>query len=584
MSAVAAAPGARSRGRLAFAGAVVMLAAADTYVVVLALPAIIGDIGISLGHLEQATPIISGFLLGYVAFLPMLGRLSDILGRGPVLAGCLLAFAAGSLVTASAHDLAVTVVGRTLQGAGGGGLVPVTLALVADGWIEQRRGVPLGIVGGVQELGAVLGPLYGAAIISVSSWRLIFWVNVPFALLVGVGFALMHRPRAEGSRLDTVGLLLGCLTSLCAALAIAAPPLLTNSDLWGLLYAPLWGTQSISEPLALAALLLAAMFVTWEIWAGRNRRVLLPLRRLPELWTTVDLPGALLLAAVLGCIVITFASVDPSRELLSPLASALLPLAAVALFVFVIRERRHRAPLIPLMELRPRAAWGALLTNLPLGAALIAALVDVPILARATAYPDSQLAAALVLLRFLVAVPVGAVIGGFACSRLGYRLLTAAGMVLAAVMFAIMATWSDGSIGAGLRLSDAVLAACGLGFGLAIAPVNSAILGAVDSAIHGIAAALVVVARMMGMLVGVSLLTVIGLHSFYIVAARLPAPSALCPASPLDCPAYNTAATGAVLSELHAVFWGAAVCSAIAALVAAATLQRTLRPVSGETP
>src|SRR5207245_8095885 len=68
-------PSPGSRRRLTFAGAAVLLAAADTYVVVLALTSIMGDIGSGLENLEQATPIISGFLLGYVVVLPLLGRL-----------------------------------------------------------------------------------------------------------------------------------------------------------------------------------------------------------------------------------------------------------------------------------------------------------------------------------------------------------------------------------------------------------------------------------------------------------------------------------------------------------------------------
>src|ERR1700682_809129 len=117
------APGARRR--LGFAAAGVLLGAADTYVVVIALPAVMSAVGIGLAHLQEATPIISGFLLGYVAALPLLGRLSDLYGRAPVLTACLIIFATGSLITASATSLGAVVVGRTLQGAGGGGLVPV---------------------------------------------------------------------------------------------------------------------------------------------------------------------------------------------------------------------------------------------------------------------------------------------------------------------------------------------------------------------------------------------------------------------------------------------------------------------------
>ncbi|MBO0893715.1 MAG: MFS transporter, partial [Acidimicrobiales bacterium] len=164
------------RWRLGLAVAAVLLAAADTYVVVVALPSMMSGVGVGLDRLQRATPIITGFLLGYTAVLPLIGRLADVAGPGPVLAGCLCVFAVGSVVTATAHSLSVMVAGRALQGLGGGGLVPVTLAIVASRWPPDARGLPLGVVGGVQELGSVLGPLYGAAIVTFSSWQVIFWV------------------------------------------------------------------------------------------------------------------------------------------------------------------------------------------------------------------------------------------------------------------------------------------------------------------------------------------------------------------------------------------------------------------------
>src|SRR3954447_24167187 len=125
-------PADRGRLQLPVACAAVLLAAADTYVVVLVLPDIMRGVGLHTNDLQRAAPIISAFLLGYVAMLPLLGRLSDVFGRTPVLVGCLLMFAAGSAVTAGSHALGLVVVGRALQGMGGGGLVPVTLAMVAD--------------------------------------------------------------------------------------------------------------------------------------------------------------------------------------------------------------------------------------------------------------------------------------------------------------------------------------------------------------------------------------------------------------------------------------------------------------------
>ena len=109
---------------LGLAAVAVAFAAADTYVVVLALPEMMGATGIPIDQLQRAAPIISGFLLGYVAMLPLIGRIADLRGRVPVLVAALVIFAVGSLVTALAYDLPSMVVGRFLQGVGGGGLVP----------------------------------------------------------------------------------------------------------------------------------------------------------------------------------------------------------------------------------------------------------------------------------------------------------------------------------------------------------------------------------------------------------------------------------------------------------------------------
>ena len=136
----------------------------------------------------------SGFLLGYVAMLPLIGRIADLRGRVPVLVAALVVFAAGSLVTALAYDMPTMVAGRFLQGVGGGGLVPATLALVADLYPVERRGVPLGVVSAVQEIGSVLGPLFGAVVLSVADWRFIFVIN----LLVGLVLAAAIRRLARG--------------------------------------------------------------------------------------------------------------------------------------------------------------------------------------------------------------------------------------------------------------------------------------------------------------------------------------------------------------------------------------------------
>ena len=124
---------------------------------------------------------------------PLIGRIADLRGRTPVLVAALVVFAFGSLVTAAAYDLGSLVAGRFLQGVGGGGLVPVTLALVADLYPADRRGVPLGVVGAVQELGSVIGPLYGAVVLSFGTWRDIFWINLAVGLVLAAAIATLAR-------------------------------------------------------------------------------------------------------------------------------------------------------------------------------------------------------------------------------------------------------------------------------------------------------------------------------------------------------------------------------------------------------
>ena len=552
----------------------VLVTAADTYVVVLALPDILTGVGVGLDELQRATPIIGGFLLGYTATLPLLGRLADLRGRVPVLVGCLLLFALGSLLTATATGLGPAVVGRGLQGVGAGGLVPATLALVADRWPPDRRAVPLGVVGAVQEAGAVLGPLAGAAVLAVADWRAIFWLN----LLLGLGLAAGAAGAAR-RRPDPVGLLLATVGAGAFGLLLAEPVSLAEDVTAGLLWVPLAGDTALATPLALVALGAGAA-TAWRS-LRRPEGAVLPLRGLRRLASEVDVVGSVLVVLALGALVWAFAAADPATEVVAD-GEVLLPLAAVAGIAFVWHERRAPAPVLPLGALRPVGAWGALVVNLLVGVALVAALVDVPLFARATTSPEDQLGAALVLLRLLVAVPVGAVAGGWLCRRVPPRSVAGAGMALTAGALAAMTTWGERSLDTGL--STVVLAAAGLGFGLAIAPVNAVLLAVTPAEVHGSASALAVVARTVGMLVGLSLLTAVALRRFTAEVAGIGSPVRLCPDSPADCPVYEAATEAAVLTQLHTVFAGAAGAAALAAVAAVVLLRDGGRVTRGRAP
>jgi MFS family permease len=547
----------------------VLVTAADTYVVVLALPDILTGVGVGIDELQRATPIIGGFLLGYTATLPLLGRLADLRGRVPVLVGCLLVFALGSLLTATAAGLGPAVAGRGLQGIGAGGLVPATLALVADRWPPERRSVPLGVVGAVQEAGAVLGPLAGAAVLAVADWRAIFWLNLLLALALAAGAVVTGRAR----RPDPVGLGLAVLALVALALQLAAPAALAEDVTAGLLYVPVVDAVPASTPLMLLAVLAGLATVVRSLTAPAG--AVLPLRGLRRLAGEVDLLGSVLVVVALGALVWAFAAADPQTQVVAD-GWVLLPLAAVAAAAFVLHERRTAEPVLPLRALRPAGAWGALLVNLLVGVALVAALVDVPLFARNTTTPGDQFGAALVLLRLLVAVPVGAVAGGWLCRRVPPRLVAAGGMALSALALAAMTQWGERSLAG--AASYLVLLAAGLGFGLVIAPVNAVLLAVTGAGVHGSASALAVVARTVGMLVGLSLLTAVALRRFTTAIAVIGSPVDVCPQSPADCPAYDRATDAAILTQLHTVFAGAAIAAGLAAVAALVLLRLSAGP------
>jgi hypothetical protein len=165
------------------------------------------------------------------------------------------------------------------------------------------------------------------------------------------------------------------------------------------------------------------------------------------------------------------------------------------------------------------------------------------------------------------------VAGGRLCRRVAPRLVAAAGTALVAVALWAMTGWDETSLER--WPSTAVLLAAGLGFGLAIAPVNAVLLAVTGPAVHGSAGALAVVARTVGMLVGLSLLTAVALRRFTAEVEALGSPLTVCPATPADCPAYEAATEAAVLGQLHTVFAGAAVAAALAAVAALVLLRET---------
>ncbi len=579
---------------LTLAAVAVAFAAADTYVVVLALPEMMGSTGIPIDQLQRAAPIVSGFLLGYVAMLPLIGRIADLRGRLPVLTAALLVFAVGSLVTALAYDLPSMVSGRFLQGVGGGGLVPATLALVADLYPVERRGVPLGIVSAVQELGSVIGPLFGAVVLALADWPAIFLINLAVGLVLAAalratrGFetvaaqpppppgasslveegalAPVSKPPQRRHLPDPVAIALLLITLVFGAIVFVRPPGLVRDLTWGEYFIPFAGDGRWLTPVGVVPMVALVLFL---VRCATARRPLVDLRGWGRSAREADLAGALFLAIALGGIILAFATADPSVQVFSDQGIWYLLGSGIATVAFVLHLRRAEAPLLPRGALRRTPAWGAVVVSFFVGAALIAALIDIPIFARTTVYrtgAHAQLMAALVLVRFLVALPVGAVVGGYLIRSRSAGLVTAAGMSMSAVGFAFMSRWDIDTLDQHVS-STAVLVLCGFGFGLALAPVNAAILASTDPDVHGVSTAMVVVARMVGMLVGISTLTTIGLHRYYAKQDSLDTVTEIC-GEPKMCSAYRDLQKAAGVAQEQTVFMGAVVCAVAAAVLA----------------
>ena len=554
------------RAVLWLAAIAVAFAAADTYVVVLALPDMMAGVGLSIEELQRAAPLISGFLLGYVAVLPLIGRLADLLGHLPVLVGGLIVFALGSFLTALSWDLAAMVVGRFFQGLGGGALVPATLALVAALYPAERRGVPLGLVSAVQELGSVLGPLIGAVVLALADWRAIFLLNLVVGVVLAVAIRRLGRSEtpARSVRPDLIALLLLLVAGVAFVLLAIEPTALVQDLTWGALYVPAAGSTRWLTPLGLVTIVATLGFLLkWGLRPG-VRRVL------GRITAEVDLLGALLLSIALAGVILAFATADPEVAVFSEQGTWYLVAGGLALLGFVFHLRRAQDPIVPRGAFARRPAWGSVLVSFFVGAALVAALIDVPLFARTTIYGDSQLKAALVLLEFLVALPVGAIAGGFLTRRLPAGVIAGGGMLLAAVAFVFMARWDADALRS--FAATVVLVAGGLGFGLALAPVNAAILATTEQSMHGLTTSFTVVARMVGMLVGISALTTLGLRSYYAAQADLPSLSSVCTGGGM-CEEYQDLLVGAAIAQEHTVFAGAAVSAAIAAVLAVVLLR-----------
>ena len=200
----------------------VFVAADDQTVIVTVLPQIMLDMEVPVTELDRASWAITGYLLGYLVGMPLIGRISDVWGHRRLYLLSVLAFTVGSVAVALTQSLNWMIAARVFQAIGAGALVPISIAIVGDLFPRGRRALPLGIVGASAEAGGVIGPLWGGIIIRYLDWRWVFWINIPLAILTVALILLLLRPSPRfPASVDAVGGALVAAALTCTTLALS---------------------------------------------------------------------------------------------------------------------------------------------------------------------------------------------------------------------------------------------------------------------------------------------------------------------------------------------------------------------------
>ena len=203
----------------------VALIAIDSTIIATAVPSIVAD----LGGFSQFPWLFSLYLLAQVVTVPVYGKLSDSLGRKPLMLFGIAVFLAGSVLCGAAWSMPLLIVARAIQGIGAGAIAPMTMTIVGDLYSVEERAKVQGYVASMWGMAAVVGPTLGGVFSEYVSWRWIFFINVPVA---GAAMWMLMRRFHETverrrHRIDYAGTVL--LTVGCTALILA---LLEGGEAW----------------------------------------------------------------------------------------------------------------------------------------------------------------------------------------------------------------------------------------------------------------------------------------------------------------------------------------------------------------
>ena len=199
---------------LLFAGFMVamLLSSLDQTIFSTALPTIVGE----LHGVNEMLWVTTAYILASTIMLPVYGKLGDLIGRKGLFIFAISIFVAGSIVGGLAQDMAWLIIGRTIQGLGGGGLMILAQAIIADVVPARDRGRYMGVMGGVFALSSVAGPLLGGYFTEGPGWRWGLWMNVPLGILAiaaAVFFLRLPKYNQSKPRIDFAGMVLIAVAS-----------------------------------------------------------------------------------------------------------------------------------------------------------------------------------------------------------------------------------------------------------------------------------------------------------------------------------------------------------------------------------
>jgi EmrB/QacA subfamily drug resistance transporter len=264
-----------------------LLAELDQTMFSTALPTIAGE----LGGVDRMLWVTTAYVLTGTVVMPVYGKLGDLLGRKPLFVAALSVFVAGCVLGGLAPDMTWLIVARAVQGLGGGGLLILIQAIIADVVPARERAAAMVVVGAVFALSAMLGPVLGGWLTDGLGWRWAFWINLPLgaaAIASGAAFLPSAPRRVRPVSIDVAGIV---------AMTVAVTAIVLVASWGGVTYR--WGSPVIVS-ISVIAVLASAVFIAAERQAAEPIIPLALFRN--RTFTAATVAGLVMAVAMFGAI------------------------------------------------------------------------------------------------------------------------------------------------------------------------------------------------------------------------------------------------------------------------------------------